>query len=263
VSNDSKPFLEHLEDLRKMLVRSVVTLVVCMGACLAGARELLAVLKHPLAVAAAEKNIPFDQLLIGIRPMSSLNTVMQTALMGGVILALPFILFFVGQFILPALTARERRLLLPTFGIGALLFLGGVAFCYFCVMPQTLVYLIDLGDWIDMKTSWALDEYLSFAVQFLIAFGLSFELPLVIVILAKLGIVSKAFLAKYRRHSFLVIFVFATCMMPTTDLFSLMAMAGPMYLLYEASIFCVGWIEKDRARRESLDHWEDDYPENS
>jgi sec-independent protein translocase protein TatC len=263
VNNDSKPFLEHLEDLRKMLFRAIIALVACMGLCLVFVKPILLVLEHPLSQAAAKKGIEFDKLLIAYTPMSSLNTIMQTALMGGVILALPFVLFFVGQFILPALTPREKRLLLPTFGIGGLLFLGGVTFCYFLVLPQTLIYLIELGDWINLRFSWALDEYLSFIVQFLIAFGLSFELPLVIVILAKLGIVSKSFLTRYRRHSFLTIFIFTTCMMPTTDLFSLMAMAGPMYLLYEISIYCVGWIEKDRARRESLDNWEDDYPKNS
>jgi sec-independent protein translocase protein TatC len=263
VSNDSKPFLEHLEDLRKMLFKSILALILSMGLCLVFVKQILTLLEHPLARAADLKGIKFNEMLIAYTPMSSLNTLMQTALMGGVIVALPFVLFFIGQFILPALTAREKRLLLPTFGIGALLFLGGVVFCYFLVLPQTLIYLIELGDWINLRFSWALDEYLSFVVQFLIAFGLSFELPLVIVILAKLGIVSKAFLTRYRRHSFLIIFVFATCMMPTTDLFSLMAMAGPMYLLYEISIYCVGWIEKDRARRESLDNWEDDYPDNS
>ncbi|MDR1146688.1 MAG: twin-arginine translocase subunit TatC [Verrucomicrobiales bacterium] len=255
--NSSKPFLAHLEDLRKMLFRSLLALVVCMGLCLAFVKPLLLLLEHPLKLAAKAKGVAFDQMLIAYTPMSSLNTIMQTALLGGVILALPCVLYFVGQFILPALTARERRLLLPTFTVGALLFLGGVAFCYCLVLPQTLVYLVELGDWINLRFSWALDEYLSFIVQFLIAFGLSFELPLVIVILAKLGIVSKQFLARYRRHAFLVIFIFTTCMMPTTDLFSLLAMAGPMYLLYEISLLCAGWIERDRARRAAADGWED------
>ncbi|MDR1191989.1 MAG: twin-arginine translocase subunit TatC [Verrucomicrobiales bacterium] len=260
MNNDgSKPFLDHLEDLRKMLFKSIIALVVCMGLCLGFVKYILALLKHPLTVAAAAKNLPLDEMLVANTPMSPLNTIMQTALLGGLLLALPFMLFFVGQFILPALTAREKRLLIPAFSVGAALFLGGVAFCYFLILPQTLTYLMDLGNFTEQRALWALDEYLGFIVQLLIAFGVSFELPLVIVILAKLGIISKKFLAKYRRHAFLVIFIFTTCMMPTTDPWSLMAMAGPMYLLYEASIFCVGWIERKRAADDAANHWEDDY----
>jgi sec-independent protein translocase protein TatC len=259
INDSSKPFLEHLEDLRKMLFKSILALIVCMGLCLGFVKYILDILRHPLTVAAAEKKLAMSDLLVANTPMSPLNTIMQTALMGGLILALPFVLFFVGQFILPALTAREKRLLIPTFSVGAVLFLGGVAFCYFLILPQTLTYLMDLGDFTEQRVLWALDEYLGFIVQLLIAFGVSFELPLVIVILAKLGIVSKKFLAKYRRHAFLVIFIFTTCMMPTTDPWSLGAMAVPMYLLYEASIFCVGWIEKKRAEDEARDHWEENY----
>jgi sec-independent protein translocase protein TatC len=254
----SKPFLDHLEDLRKMLYKSIIALVVCMGLCLGFIKVILDILKHPLVVASAKKGFDMEHMFIATTPMSPLNTVLQTALIGGLILSLPIILFFVGQFLLPALTPREKKLLLPTFIIGGLLFLAGLAFCYFFILPMTLIYLIELGNFTGQQALWTLDGYLGFVVQLLIAFGVSFEWPLVLVILAKFGIVSKKFLTKYRRHSFLVIFIFTTCMLPTTDPFSLFAMAIPMYLMYEASIFFVGKIEKKRAEEE-FNAWKADY----
>ena len=249
LNDEPKPFFEHLEDFRTMLVRCISVLVVTIGLSLLFVRQILEFLQQPLALAAAKQGGSLKQFLFAFGVMDSLSIILKTGFMSGLIIALPFLLYFIGLFVLPALNFKERKMLLPAFAAGGLLFVGGAAFCYFLILPQALSYMINLGNWINVESHWPLDQYLSFVMQFLACVGLSFELPLVIVILSKLGIVSKAFLCRYRRHAFVLFLVFAMVITPSPDPFSMLALAGPMYVLYEISIFLAAWIERERERR--------------
>ncbi|MDD5260414.1 MAG: twin-arginine translocase subunit TatC [Methylacidiphilales bacterium] len=250
LNDEPKPFFEHLEDFRTMLLRCITVLLVTTGLSLLFVRQILEFLQHPLVIAAAKQGGDIKQFLFAFGVMDSLSIILKTALMSGLILALPFLFYFIGLFILPALNLKERRLLLPAFAAGGILFLSGTAFCYFLILPQALTYMINLGNWINVRSNWPLDQYLSFVMQFLACVGLSFELPLVIIILAKLNIVNKPLLCRYRKHAFVLFLIFAMVITPSPDPFSMLALAGPMYVLYEISIFFTGWIDRDRQRRQ-------------
>ena len=163
------------------------------------------------------------------------------------VVALPAILYFLGQFVLPALTAHERRLLGPIFAGGALLFVVGVSFCYFLVLSSTLKFFFSYNDYLGFGTMWTAKALIDFEVQMLAGFGVAFEMPLVVLILNIMGIVSAATLASKRRHAALIIFVAACCIIPTTDLFSLSVLSVPMYLLFELCILIARVVEKTKA----------------
>ncbi|MDZ4789001.1 MAG: twin-arginine translocase subunit TatC [Blastochloris sp.] len=253
MKDESKPFLDHLEDLRWTIIKSVIALALSMGISLFFTDEILRLLEYPLKQAIEPTGKKVEDFLIMQNMMDPLTITIQTAISAGVILALPFILYFVGQFILPALSKRERNMILPTFTVGLILFLIGVIFCYFLILPQAIQVFIDWGTSMRRTFLMPQDLYLGFILQMLIAFGLSFELPLVIIILSKLGIVSKKMLREHRRHVIVFIIIFAACVTPTSDPFSLAMLAVPMYLLYEISILCAVWIEHKKAKQEAAE----------
>jgi sec-independent protein translocase protein TatC len=249
MQDEPKPFLDHLEDFRWMIIKSVIALALGMGLSLLFTDQILQLLEYPLRQAIEPRGKKVEDFLIMQNMMDPLTVTIQTAISAGIVVALPFVLYFIGQFVLPALSDRERKMILPTFSFGVLLFLAGVVFCYYLILPQAIEVFLAWGE--SMRRSFLMpqDQYLEFILQMLIAFGLSFELPLVIIILSKLGIVSTDMLREHRRHAVVIIIIFAACATPTSDPFSLSMLAVPMYLLYELSIFCAAWIERDKSKR--------------
>jgi sec-independent protein translocase protein TatC len=138
-------------------------------------------------------------------------------------------------------------MLLPAALIGSGLFLAGAAFSYFVVLPQALAFFFHDAQAMNWQPTWTVREYYSFTTQFIIAFGLSFELPLVVLMLVKLGIVDHTQLRQTRAFAVVVIFVFAAIITPTSDIVTLVLMGGPMCLLYE---LCIGiaWFMRDRSK---------------
>lgn len=250
LNDEPKPFIEHLEDLRSCLLKSVAALAVGVTVAAIYTQELLQLMQLPLKPALEARGIPPGEFLYILAPIDAMTLTFQTALFGGLIFALPLILVFVGQFVIPALSPDERRMLLPACAAAVGLFLAGVAFCFFVVLPRAMLFFIDWAHWLQAQPRYSYQEYISFVLQMLVGFGLSFELPLVIAILAKLGLISTAILRSFRRHAVVVILVLAAIITPTSDPFTLMAMAVPMYLLYEAGIVVAWQIERVRARRE-------------
>ena len=171
---------------------------------------------------------------------------MEISLFGGLILSLPLLLYFIGQFLLPALTLREKKFLAPVFAAGAVLFAVGVTFCYAFVLKATLKFFLGYNDYFGWGTMWTAKALIDFEVQMLAGFGVAFELPLVILVLNLLGLVSSAQLAAKRRHAGVIIFIAACCIIPSTDIFSLSVLTVPMYLLYEACILIARIVEKRR-----------------
>ncbi|MEM1157861.1 MAG: twin-arginine translocase subunit TatC [Verrucomicrobiota bacterium] len=243
-----KPFLEHLEELRWMLVKSVIALALSMGFCAIFLRQIMDVVKRPLQVVCDERGLQIDEFLFTLNVVDPLTISVETCLFAGIIIAFPFLFFFVGQFVVPALQPHEKKLLIPAFTAGGILFIGGVFFCFFLILPQALRFFIEWNEWFGWKAQWPIQRYIGFVLQMLVAFGLSFELPLVIAILAKLGIVTQSFLQQYRRHAIVILVVFSACVTPTSDPFTLGMMFGPMYLLYEVSIFIAGILERKRKK---------------
>jgi sec-independent protein translocase protein TatC len=242
---ETKPFLAHLEDLRWTIIRCVGVLGIGVTVCAFTAKYILRALYHPYRAAGRD---PKELVTFGVVDPFSIH--MEISIFGGVILSLPFLLYFAGQFLLPALTPREKRFLAPIFAAGAFLFLVGVSFCYAFVLKATLLFFLSYNDYLGFGTMWTAKSLIDFEVQMLMGFGLAFELPLVILVLNLLGIVSADQLASKRRHAAFAIFIAACCIIPSTDLFSLSVLTVPMYVLYEACIWIARIVEHRRRAAE-------------
>jgi len=239
---ETKPFLAHLEDLRWTIIRCVVALVIGITICAFTARYILKALYLPYIEAGRNPKSLFN---LGVVDPFSIH--MEISVFGGVILALPLMLYFVGQFLLPALTPREKRFLAPIFAVGALLFLIGVSFCYGFVLKAAIQFFINYSSYLGFETMWTAKGLIDFEVQMLLGFGLAFEFPLVILVLNLFGLVSSQQLASKRRHAAVIIFIAACCIIPSTDPFSLSVLAVPLYVLYEGCIWIARIVERRRA----------------
>jgi sec-independent protein translocase protein TatC len=243
--DEAKPFLAHLEDLRATLIKMSLALAATMMLCFLFRTELAGVIQHPLALVDPERAANLQSLGVA----DSFTISLELAFYGGFVLAFPFLLLFLAEFVLPALNPSEKRLLYPAALIGFGLFLGGVAFSYLVVLPQTLTFFFNDARSMNWQPTWTVREYYSFTTQFVIAFGLAFELPLVVLILVKLGLVDFALLRRTRAFAIVVIFIFAAIITPTSDILTLVLMGAPMYVLYE---ICIGisWLMERRSRGE-------------
>ena len=239
---ETKPFLSHLEDLRWTIVRCVCALAIGVVICAFAVKPILSALYRPLIETGRD---PKD-FLRNLGVVDPLSIHMEISIFGGIILSLPALLYFIGQFLLPALTPKEKRFLAPIFAAGALLFAVGVSFCYFFVLKASLIFFLGYSDYLSLGASWTAKALIDFEVQMLVGFGLAFEMPLIILVLNIFGLVSSAQLASKRRHAIVIIFVAACCIIPSTDPFSLSVLSVPMYLLYEACIIISRISEKRR-----------------
>jgi sec-independent protein translocase protein TatC len=182
--------------------------------------------------------------LLALQVTDPMTVTLQIGIGAGILLTLPLVLLFIGQYLLPALESKERGLVLPAFTVGAFLFLAGVSFCYFLVLPGALRFFQEFNRWLGLETSWTMASYTDFVLQMLVGFGVSFELPLVMVILARLGILQKAVVAAHRRHAVVALVVVSACVTPTSDPFNLALMFVPLYGLFELGLAGMGWAEK-------------------
>ncbi len=168
---------------------------------------------------------------------------LKAAFIVGVILSLPIMLWEGWAFVKPGMTVRERRAVIPIFGAGMVLFPIGVAFAYF--MLQFALGFFSRYAFPGLEPRLGIMQYMSFALTMMLAAGCVFELPVAIVILARMGLVSSTFLKKYRAHAVVILFILAAALTPP-DIFTMFAIALPLLLLYEISILVAGFIEKKR-----------------
>ncbi len=240
-----KPFLDHLEDLRWMLVKMVAVLGLTMVACFAFRAQLNHAVMLPLHVIPE----PSAWTLRGLGPTDSVNTSLTLAFYAGIVLSFPFQLYFLAGFVLPALSQKEKAYVLPAIAFSTALFLTGAYFCFGFVLPATLKWL-----WYDAKhmgfdPTWTVGTYFSFATQFVLIFGLSFELPVVVFLLVQLGLLSAEILRKTRIYAFFIIMLLAAFIAPSPDPMTMGVVAGPMLLLYEGCIWLAWWLDRRQQRR--------------
>lgn len=226
---DKQPFTNHLDELRKRLITSFVAVGIGFVASYAFKEKLFYILVAPLQNAMKSG----DSLIYTHLP-EAFFTFLKTALISGILLASPVLLYQFWMFIAPGLYDREKKLLIPILFLSTLFFTGGALFGYFIVFPWGFKFFLSFAtDTIRPMPS--MREYLGFASKLLLAFGIVFELPLVITFLAKLGIVSIEFLKKNRKYAILIFFVGAAMLTPP-DVVTQIMMALPLMLLYEISI---------------------------
>ena len=235
--DEPKPFLSHLEDLRFTVVKIAAVLVLAMIGSFVFRNELAAIVQHPLFAVDPQRAANLQSLGVA----DSFTISIELAFYAGLVIAFPFLVYFLAEFILPALTPKEKAMLLPTAAIGSGLFLGGAAFSYFVVLPQTLEFFFKDAQSMNWQPTWTVREYYSFTTQFVISFGLAFELPLAVLLLVKLEIVDHALLQRTRSFAVVLIFILAAVITPTSDILTLVLMGGPMYVLYELCVL-IAWF---------------------
>lgn len=348
--DSEKPFLDHLEDLRVMVTRIVITLLVSMIACFAFQDDLMKIIRKPVdevmmvheasllpdevEAESWEKAKKIERAVVGLEPgaagylleqfdgetrklvdtvrmlravavlpeakragfleqakadspmaanvmsmlakganpdidsrgnlqmMSALKPTepfmlsMKLAFFAGIVVAFPLLLFYILQFILPGLHQHEKGVLWPALTIGFGLFLLGVFFAYFMVLPRALVFFFEWGLTMGVSNDWRIGEYITFATQFTLLFGLSFELPVVVMVFVKLGLLGYESMSRTRPHAILAITVIAAIITPTPDAFTLLLMAGPMIVLYEICIWLAYFDGRKQRRAEEAEERE-------
>src|SRR5712671_1427175 len=222
----SKPFLEHLEDLRWTIVKIALTLSVAMIVCFAFRSTLVRIIQAPLNHLGSQVGT-----LKALGITDSIVISFHLAFYAGIVVSFPILLFFLAEFVLPALTAVEKRLLLPAILVSFGLFLTGVLTAYYWLLPKTILFFFRDTQSLGWMPTWTVQEYYSFVTRFTIAFGLAFELPVAVLALVRFGLITYEFMARTRPYAIVLIFVLAAIIAPAPDLLTLIAMGLPMCLL--------------------------------
>lgn len=217
-------FFDHLAELRQRIIWSVVAVGVGFLATFYFSEQIIQFLARPLPGKLAQ-----------LTPTEVFWVNMKVAMIAGLFLALPVVLYQVWAFVSPGLLPHERRYALPFVLIGTLFFGIGAAFALRVVVPFAIKFLMSYKTQ-DVVQVISIGSYVDFVLKFTLAFGLVFELPLAITLAARMGVVTPQFLAKHRKYAILINFVLAAILTPTPDVFNQSLMAGPLIILYEVGI---------------------------
>lgn len=310
-----KSFLEHLEDLRWVLIKSIAAAGVAMIGCFFAGNYVFQVLKWPLnrapfsggtesqilritmgtnqlgvyhlgtndtfaALAGTNHYVRLDiaPIVIGTNTVLGVNVLAESqappqespidivslgpaaafvvatkiAFYGGLVVASPFIFYFVGNFVFPALKIHEKRYIYRGLGFGFGLFVIGVCFCYFIMMPVALAVSAKYAEWFGFKANqWRAEEYISFVCKFMLGMGLGFEMPVVILTLVKIGLLNYRILKSARRYVIVIAFVLGA-VLTTPEVVTQVLMAVPLLVLYEISVWVAWYWERQDKKREEL-----------
>jgi sec-independent protein translocase protein TatC len=238
-------FLDHLEDLRWTLIKSAAVFGIFVTVIAYYVDDFARVLGWPLERVKADYP-KMNTDLVTNSPMGVFSVIIDICLIGGLVLSLPFILFFIGQFVAPALTKRETKVLLPTCVSALVLFLGGASFGYFLLTPSTIKVAYELNQMMGYTVLWTADRYYSLLMWLVLGMGGAFEFPLLIVLAVYMGLIEVATLRKYRRHAIVVIFIIAAVITPTPDPINQTLFAVPLILLYEIAILVASRLKRRR-----------------
>lgn len=242
-SSGEMPFLDHLEELRSRILKSVAALAVAigLGIFLVERLQLVNVLKAPIA-----PMLPSGRLVIQ-SPTEPIMIVLKLGFVVGLVLASPVILWQVWAFLSPALYAREKKAIVPALFAGLVLFLAGAALSFLFIVPQALRVLLSFQSGA-FETLITFEKYYGFVLQVVLAMGLSAELPLLIIILAVLGVVTPPRLARFRRYAVVLAFVAGAVLSPGGDVFSMLLMTAPLIVLYEIGYLGAVIVHRRRLR---------------
>lgn len=301
--DNEMPFLEHLEEFRKTVIRVAIALTVGMVVCLPFADRLIAVLRAPaepyiektaeevLGTASMHLRIPANaldekELIVGedgeryydvkadvglpttkkskkgvIRlqfsePAAAIKMWLTVTFFGGILLSLPFLVFFIGMFVMPGVRSVERKLMTRISVFSGGLFIAGIAMGYMVTLPLALGLMLKIGGQLGGESIWFYNKYIAFALQLLLGFGIAFQLPVVILIMGKMGLVNSTQLREKRRHVIVGLLILAMILTPP-DVMTQLLMALPLIVLYE---FCI-WFLHFSGNREARATDEEDAKE--
>jgi sec-independent protein translocase protein TatC len=250
LAGSEAPLLDHLVELRKRLIRSVIVLFVLLIACFFFAEHIFNILVQPY-----RSVVPVDQLesfrLIYTAPQEYFFTQLSIAFFGALFVGFPYLAYEIYQFVAPGLYKKERHAFLPYLVATPVFFVLGAMMVYFVVLPLAMGFFQSMQT-NDIEMLVKVSEYLGLAMTLIIAFGISFQLPVILTLLASIGLVNSNQLKKGRRYAIVGILAAAAFISPP-DPISQIGLALPVYLLYEGAIWAVLWVEKARARREAAE----------
>lgn len=236
-----QPFVSHLIELRDRLIRAVLAIGVCFVvlAIYPGLSNMYDLLASPLVAA-----LPKGGTLIATNVVSPFMVPVKVTMLAALMMALPVVLYQVWAFVAPGLYANEKKLVLPLVVSSTVLFYAGVAFCYYFVLERVFKFIQQFSPK-SITAAPDIESYLGFVLNMFLAFGATFEVPVVVVILAHMGIVPVAKLKEWRGYFVVLAFVIAAVITPP-DVFSQLALAIPMCLLYELGIWAAHWSVKPK-----------------
>lgn len=255
MANEKMPFTEHLTELRKRVIISLIALLAGFVLSFNYSEELFKIITIPLR---SEMHFSFNYPFISLVPSKVKNTSLvflapveafwmhlKVSFVAGLVLSLPVIFHQSWKFVSPGLLSREKKYVAPFVFIATALFLLGALFCFLFVLPFAIGFLLTYKTEF-MTPMLSVGSYVDFCLKFILAFGAIFELPVVIVFLTRLGIVTPKTLAKNRKYSILVAFIIAAILTPTPDVFNQTLMAIPIIILYEAGILVSRFFVKKK-----------------
>lgn len=225
----SMSLTNHLEELRSRIIKCLISVGICSCFTFSFVEEIMHYISKPAGK------------LYFMQPSEAFFTYLKVAVVAGFLISLPVIFYHIWRFFLPALTKSERGILGLIVPISVLLFFGGLAFSFFLVLPAGIRFFMGFGGE-DLEALFSVNKYFDFVIAFVLPFGFVFELPLIITILGKLGILTSQFLQRYRKIVFFLSFVIGAIITPTPDVFTQSMIAIPMILLYEIGYLIVKYI---------------------
>lgn len=237
--SEEQTLIDHLAELRTRLIYAFLGIAAGMAFCWGFSEQLMDFIRHPIAPYLPQGGLVFTGV------MDKFMAHIKVALLGGVILSCPFWIYQLWKFVAPGLYESERKYATLFILCGSLLFLIGVAFVYFFVYPTAFEFLMGFGGTED-KPMISIGEYLSFFMTTTLLFGLAFEMPLFLVILALIGIIDAQFLKKNRRYA-LVVMAFLAALLTPPDVISMTMMLVPLLVLYESAIIAIQLLVRKRA----------------
>lgn len=230
-------FLQHLEELRRRIIWSLVGIAAGFSVCWYYSDKIFGWMQRPIVTVLQRHKL--DTQLVYTSPTEPFNIYLKIGLIAGVFVASPWVLYQVWQFISPGLYRKEKKYLLPFMFSTVGLFVAGGAFAYWMVYPAALEFLIGYGE--QFKPMITVDKYTDLFLTLILGMGLIFEMPILIYFLALMGVVSAGFLWRNFRYSILIIFIIAGIVTPTTDIMNMCIFAAPMIVLYVLSIG-IAWL---------------------
>src|SRR6476660_343015 len=245
----SMSLLQHLEELRRRILHSVIAVAICVGIGWFKVEAVIAKMVAPIQAALANNGFPTK--LIYLNPTDTFNIQLKIGLIVGIFIACPYLLYQVWGFISPGLYRNEKKFLLPFLFLSVGLFVSGGYFGYKVVFPVAMDFLIGQGG-PNLKPAISITEYTDLFLTIILGLALVFELPIVLGFAGAMGVVSAKFLFKHIRGAVLIFFVSAAILTPTTDIMNMSIYAAPMVLLYIGSIGIV-WLVHPRQRRKRAD----------
>lgn len=238
--NEKMPLTAHLEELRTRLIKSLIAVGVCFAISYGFKEKLFWAVSRPLIDV-----MPPGSFMIFTGLPEAFFTYLKISFFAGLFLASPVVLYQIWKFISPGLYPAEKKYVVPFVITSTLLFISGVCFAYFIVLPPAFRFFVDFSTDF-FRPMFTLKEYLSLTLKLLLAFGIVFEIPVFLFFMTKVGLVDSRTLARKRKYAILIIFIAAALLTPTPDAFTQILMALPMMALYEVGILVSKLGERNR-----------------